>query len=189
MSHTSSTVGAGAGFLSEGQAAIDARPSLAFIREPMSKRRCQGQATRASVMPQAVLPVRVLHQLDVQSREQLQGSNADGRTPGATFLPEVLRSSRISLATIHAQMAMGRAQRRQAQQPQQPPGATDATSARAGKIESARLRPMRLARIMSQQTEAWRAVLATAGGDVHMLPGVKTGYRKLVKYDQERDGI
>lgn len=54
---------------------------------------------------------------------------------------------------------------------------------------TARLRPMRLARIMAQQTEAWRALLATAGGDVHMLPGDQTGYQKLAKYDQERDGI
>ena len=54
---------------------------------------------------------------------------------------------------------------------------------------TARLRPMRLARIMAQQTEAWRALLATAGGDVHMLPGDQTGYQKLSKYDQERDGI
>ena len=45
--------GAGAGFLSEGQAAIDVRPSLALIRELMSKRRGQGQARRATVMPQA----------------------------------------------------------------------------------------------------------------------------------------
>ncbi len=48
---------------------------------------------------------------------------------------------------------------------------------------------MRMARIMAQQTEAWRALLATAGGDVHMLPGDQTSYQKLAKYDQERDGI
>jgi hypothetical protein len=109
--------GAVAGFLSEGQATIDARLSISAIREMVSKRRCQGQATRASVMPQEVLPVRALQHLDERSREPLQGGNADGRIPGITFLPEVRLSSRISLATIRAQMAMGGAQQRQAQQP------------------------------------------------------------------------
>ncbi len=110
--------GAGAGFLSEGQAAIEVRPSLACIRELMSKRRGQRQARRATVMPQAVIPVRAFQQLDVRSRDPLQGGNADGRIPGATFLPEVRplpevqQSSRVSLATIHAQMAMGGEQRR-----------------------------------------------------------------------------
>ena len=71
-------------------------------------------------MPQAVLPVRAFQQLDVRSREPLQGGNADGRIPGATFLPEVRflpevqQSSRVSLATIHAQMAMGNAGQRAA---------------------------------------------------------------------------
>jgi hypothetical protein len=54
---------------------------------------------------------------------------------------------------------------------------------------TARVRPRRLARIMAQQTEAWRALLATVGGQVHRLPGDQTGYGELAQYDQERDGI
>jgi hypothetical protein len=54
---------------------------------------------------------------------------------------------------------------------------------------TARVRPRRLARIMVQQTEAWRALLATVGGQVHRLPGDQTGYGELAQYDQERDGI
>ena len=42
---------------------------------------------------------------------------------------------------------------------------------------------------MAQQTEAWRALLATVGGQVHLLPGDQTGYGELAQYDQERDGI
>jgi hypothetical protein len=97
--------------------ANDARPSLAFIREQMSKCRDQGQSTRVSGLPQVVLPGRACQQLDVLMREPLQSINADRRSPGATLLPEVLLEGRISLATIHAQMAMNGAQRRQAQQP------------------------------------------------------------------------
>lgn len=54
---------------------------------------------------------------------------------------------------------------------------------------TARVRPKRLARIMAQQTEAWRALLATVGGQVHRLPGDQAGYGVLAQYDQERDGI
>ena len=43
---------------------------------------------------------------------------------------------------------------------------------------TSRLRPMRLARIMAQQTEAWRTMLAAARGDVHRLPGDQTVYGK-----------
>jgi hypothetical protein len=108
-----------AGFLSQGQAAIDARPSLTFIREQMSKSRDQGQATRVSVVPQTVLPGKACQQLDVRRREKFQSIsiNSDRRSPGATLLPEVRLESGISLSTIHAQMAMGRAQLRQSQQP------------------------------------------------------------------------
>ena len=113
--------GAVAGFLSEGQATIDARLSIAAIREMVSKRRCQGQATRASAMPEAVLHVRAFQHLGERSPEPPQDGNTDGRIPGITFLPEVRLSSRIPLATIRAQMAMGRAQQRQAPSSQQPP--------------------------------------------------------------------
>ncbi len=65
----------------------------------------------------SLLPVRAFQHLGEQSREPFQGGNADGLIPGITFLLEVRLSSRISLATIRAQMAMGRAQQRQAQQP------------------------------------------------------------------------
>jgi hypothetical protein len=98
--------GAVAGFLSEGQATIDALLSIVAIREMVSKRRCQEQATRASAMPQAVLPVRAVQHLGERSREPPQGCNADGRIPEITFLPEVRLSSRISLATIRAQKTL-----------------------------------------------------------------------------------
>ena len=133
--------------LSQGQAAIDARPFIAFMREQMSKRRDQGQATRVSVMPQAVLPGRACQQLDVRRREPLQGLNADGRIPGATLLPEVRLDSRVSLATIHAQMAMGKAQRRQAQQPP--------SSQQVGPVSSQQVGP-------AQPTEAQLATEARA---------------------------
>jgi hypothetical protein len=120
----------GAGFLSQGQAAIDALPSLEFIWEQMSKRRDQGQAPRVSVMPRAALPSGARQQLDVRRREPLQGLDANRRIPGVNLLPEVQLEVMIPLATIRVQMATGAAQRRQTLQlpqlqqvgPVQPPG-------------------------------------------------------------------
>ena len=76
-----------------------------------------GTGDASEVMPQAALPVRAFQHLGERSREPLQDGNADWRIPGITFLPEVRLSSRVPLATIRAQMAMGSAQQRQAQQP------------------------------------------------------------------------
>ena len=48
---------------------------------------------------------------------------------------------------------------------------------------TARLRPLRIAAIMAQQTASFRLLLQQLGGDIESLPRTCEGYRELPKFD------
>ena len=52
-----------------------------------------------------------------------------------------------------------------------------------------RLRPLRLAAIMRQQTQAFRTLLASLGGDIERLPRAEDGYKLLPRHDPATEGM